>query len=1020
MKANTTLKKLIDLYKKNGSPGVLVLENISEQPTELPNEIFELSDLRELTIKNIPLRHISKKILNLRRLTKLLLINVAIEEFPLELIHLGSLSEFGLQSDKIQQLPAEWNDWITLDILHVNNCANLRSLNGLPPNLTSLDISSTAIRQVPENIFKLEMLETFVACELFLKKIPDELFEMGHLRGLYLANNDLGSIPKEIEKLHLLQELSLSENKLTELPVYISSLKHLTYLDLSDNLIERIPDSLVDLKKLEIIYLQDNNLDHFPLPLLELKNVTSISLSNYGRLYPASNGNLIRSIPDGLLRLKKLTYLNMHGCGVSNVPLEIISQGVDAIKNFLRSKIEADSEAFLFEAKMVVVGRGNVGKTALTKKLTDPGYSLEQLKSTEGIDILKNPFLFPLEDKQEFKFNIWDFGGQEKYDATHQLFITNRSIYLFLTEAREESNYLDFYYWLNTINLFSDNSPVIVVLSKFDERKKHYPQSDFKEKFKNIVAFVDVSCADGYEHTVQSLKQAISDAIKLLPQKNQKLSNRWVEIRNDLEQLAATRDYITYEEYLVVCQNNKLDKVQAGFLSQFLNDLGVIIHHKNDLLLRKTVFINTDWCVDGIYKILDDDNIFAKNGKFSVEDLETLWNEARFESKQPELLKLMIEYNLCFELKDGSGYIAPDLLPPDKPEGLTWEASENLQFEIRYEFMPAGILSRFIVKSHSFIKDKLFWRYGVVLEYDQTKALVEEDYLNRKVKILLKGENKKGLLAAARMFLEEVHRDLDKENKLIFDEMIPCNCQECRSKQPPHFFKFRILKKFEQQGRMEVPCENSGEDVRIKALIDDVQLNTFSHQFFSDNEDLRSFILYIIDNELEKDITMKAGYNNFWRDLQCTKPKNEVEFQPYISSLIDNYCKVRGINLSREVREANGSVDILFTYTRRDNVILKVCLEVKKADHNDIETAIDTQLPAYMQSVGTNSGIYLVIWLKNSDFQQPKKYDDGSQLLLNIQKRGSEPAGISVRLINCNKGLAPSRIRPKKKRQLFT
>jgi internalin A len=82
----------------------------------------------------------------------------------------------------------------------------------------------------------------------------------------------------------------------------------------------------------------------------------------------------------------------------------------------------------------------------------------------------------------------------------------------------------------------------------------------------------------------------------------------------------------------------------------------------------------------------------------------------------------------------------------------------------------------------------------------------------------------------------------------------------------------------------------------------------------------------LITDVLENEINMKGGYINFWRDQKCSEPKNEVEFQPYISNTIDSYCKVKGIQLSREVREANGSVDILFSYTNADQEILKVCV----------------------------------------------------------------------------------------------
>ena len=91
----------------------------------------------------------------------------------------------------------------------------------------------------------------------------------------------------------------------------------------------------------------------------------------------------------------------------------------------------------------------------MIRKLTIPDYKLEKnIKSTEGIDIKYWDLKIQLEKSAVFRFNIWDFGGQEKYDATHQIFITERTLYIFVTEARQESNFLDFDYWLNVVQIW--------------------------------------------------------------------------------------------------------------------------------------------------------------------------------------------------------------------------------------------------------------------------------------------------------------------------------------------------------------------------------------------------------------------------------------------------------------------------------------------------------------------------------------------------------------------------------------
>ena len=53
--------------------------------------------------------------------------------------------------------------------------------------------------------------------------------------------------------------------------------------------------------------------------------------------------------------------------------------------------------------------------------------------TTKGIDIHRHEF--PLRNGRRFRLNVWDFGGQEIYHATHQFFLTHRSLYLLLDDT---------------------------------------------------------------------------------------------------------------------------------------------------------------------------------------------------------------------------------------------------------------------------------------------------------------------------------------------------------------------------------------------------------------------------------------------------------------------------------------------------------------------------------------------------------------------------------------------------------
>jgi GTPase SAR1 family protein len=52
--------------------------------------------------------------------------------------------------------------------------------------------------------------------------------------------------------------------------------------------------------------------------------------------------------------------------------------------------------------------------------------------------------------------NIWDFGGQYVYYATHQFFLSNRTVYILLTDTRRENG--RFYDWLQMIEVLDTRS----------------------------------------------------------------------------------------------------------------------------------------------------------------------------------------------------------------------------------------------------------------------------------------------------------------------------------------------------------------------------------------------------------------------------------------------------------------------------------------------------------------------------------------------------------------------------------
>jgi C-terminal of Roc, COR, domain len=296
------------------------------------------------------------------------------------------------------------------------------------------------------------------------------------------------------------------------------------------------------------------------------------------------------------------------------------------------------------------------------------------------------------------------------------------------------------------------------------------------------------------------------------------LPNTWIEVRKSLE--LESRNYIGLDEYFNLCQDKGItieeDKLK---LSRYLHDLGVCIHFWEDKLLIKTLIIKPSWCTGAVYKVLDNQQVINNQGRFTRDDLKQIWHENKYAAMQPELLRLMMNFKLCYEIPNApKTYIAPQLLTPNQPE-YAWDEVGNLLLRYEYEFMPKGILTRFIVEMHAWIESQsCVWRSGVVLSKDDARAEVTEIYHYHKGEICIRVSGKR-----QQDFINTIHNELNKIHdsfeRLKYTILVPCNCSECSSSQSPHYYSLKILHGFLEKNQQEIHCQKSFEMVSIHHLI---------------------------------------------------------------------------------------------------------------------------------------------------------------------------------------------------------
>lgn len=583
-------------------------------------------------------------------------------------------------------------------------------------------------------------------------------------------------------------ELNLKGQGLTDLPLEVFQISTLTKLDVSYNRLTQLPPTIKQLTNLKELNLSFNELAYLPPEITQLTGLKELKVDNNP---------------------------------LTNLPPEIAQSGVQVIFRYLEELTKGVNR--IYEANLFIVGEERAGKTSLVKSLTNLEYALERDElSTEGIDI--QPLYISKEEtglEKDFRLNIWDFGGQEIYHATHQFFLREHSIYLLVTETRKDIRHDDLYYWLNIIRLLSGNSPVLIVQNKSDQPLEDIPLKDYKESFSNIVGLERTSCMPHGKETIYNLQKAIAQIISTLPHIGAGIPQTWTNIREELfTWQKQVSPIISYKDYINLCQRYGMDEERSNHLADFFHDLGTFLHFKNNLYLRRNIFLDKEWIVHGIYSVLDSPTVIANSGEFSYKDLDHLWKSKFYSGFEVELIELMREFKICYPLEGKRNhYLAPHRLPKDTPENLEWDSNDNLHLEYRYRFMPKGMLAQFIVERYKDISGHNLWRYGVLLELDHTFALIQEDYFNRKVIIRLRGENKRDALGQIRSTFEYIHNNF---NNLIVEEMLPCHCSECSVRTEPFFYSHNELNRYLERGIKQLRCGISLEEVSVQSLLDSI------------------------------------------------------------------------------------------------------------------------------------------------------------------------------------------------------
>jgi len=679
----------------------------------LPSRLLELNlratNLTSLEGIRLPagLRELNLNATNLTSLNGVKL-PASLRNLRLSGTYLTSLSGIELPAN-LQVLDLSVTNLESLNGIRIPKClqeldlrsTNLTSLKDvmLPPGLQRLDLRGTKLVnlgdiKLPEGLQVLslsgmEPAAGFLRLSLFVTELTSlggvelpESLRVLDLSGTKLNSLDAVTLPGN------LQRLNLSNTKLTILPESVRQLKHLEDIVLAGLELEELP----------------NWLSEFGLPFTREMYTSGICL-------------------------RETT--------VRDIDMSIFDQSQEAILQWFEERKKQDMTP-LNEIKVVFLGNGDVGKSHTIARLLRDGETPDASftgESTPGIAISDKTYNV---NGRDIRVHFWDFGGQHILFSMHRMFLTERTIYVVLVDARSEGRSAQAREWLETIKSFAGEANVLLAVNKLDQN----PGADLDEPmlmaaYPNLKKVIYLSALiDGKEAFNENFTDAMLELICQSNVPKMKWPRNWKRVKDALQNME--EPYIFSRDYERICRECGVEEGGENLLN-WCNDLGVCFR-REDKRLRDYVILRPEWITNAIYTIIFNKRESVRNGLISLEDVFDLLTADESRRVRGDItyswqdmsyvLDVVRKFSLSYPVNQDLEFFP--MLCSEKTDSVVQEYAEKndtLEFHMEFEYLPNNVIHRLMVERHSELDPDKVWLTGVRFRQRDTRlsAVVKID-----------------------------------------------------------------------------------------------------------------------------------------------------------------------------------------------------------------------------------------------------------------------------------------------------
>ncbi|MDQ3814675.1 MAG: hypothetical protein M3347_12085, partial [Armatimonadota bacterium] len=313
--------------------------------------------------------------------------------------------------------------------------------------------------------------------------------------------------------------------------------------------------------------------------------------------------------------------------------------------------------------------------------------------STKGLEIARKPLNLPHPNQEgrTIHLNCWDFGGQEHFQITHQIFFSPKAIYLLIWKPRPGVD-PDLVARLERIQLSAGQTAKVFIVSTHadDNVPAVLGQDALRERFGDLIqGFYEVDSAKGPAGTgIAKLKAEIARAAAQLEGMDTPFPAEWHAAQQAVR--ALKKPTLPFREFDEVCRAQGMNPESGESLAIVMDVLGNAVFFGDApqsgeagvAAEENLVVLDPEWLAKAVAFVIEDEVTRNASGVLLHAHLREVWKKddrrdcPGYNRKLfGYLLWMMWKFDIAYKQNEQTSLV-PELIHRKRPDDLRWTPAE--------------------------------------------------------------------------------------------------------------------------------------------------------------------------------------------------------------------------------------------------------------------------------------------------------------------------------------------------------